>query len=159
MTSSPILSSGESEADIVDLYARLLKFWNDRDAFGFSSLFTNHGNATGFDGSQMNGPEEIGEALDEIFKNHQTARYVWKVREVRSLALNIVILRAVAGMIPPGKSEINPARNAIQTLLASHSPEGWKIELFQNTPAVFDGRPVLGMELTNELQQEVSIGR
>jgi uncharacterized protein (TIGR02246 family) len=159
MTSSPILSSSDSGSDVADLYSRLLKFWNDRDAFGFSSLFTTHGNATGFDGSQMNGPEEINKALEAIFKNHSTARYVWKIREVRSLAPGIFILRAVAGMILPGKSEIMPARNAVQTLVASHSPEGWKIELFQNTPAVFDGRPVLGMELTNELQHEITIGR
>ena len=49
-----------------------------------------------------------------------------------------------------------PDRNAIQTVVASIEPDGgWSIEMFQNTPARFDGRPDEADRLTRELQAEV----
>ena len=42
--------------------------------------------------------------------------YVGKVREVRVLTPDAVLLRAVAGMVPPGKSEINPAALKISSI-------------------------------------------
>jgi hypothetical protein len=55
-------------------------------------------------------------------------------------------------MVPPGRSDINPAVNAIQLLVASHRDGRWQIELFQNTPAAFHGRPELSAALTEELR-------
>jgi uncharacterized protein (TIGR02246 family) len=77
---------------------------------------------------------------------------VWKIREVKSLGPDVALLRAVVGMIPPGKTDINPATNAIQTLVALRQAESWKIALFQNTPAQFHGRPDDASALTEELQ-------
>jgi hypothetical protein len=34
-------------------------------------------------------------------------------------------------------------------------PDLWRIELFQNTPAQFHGRPELVSEMTAELQQQL----
>jgi hypothetical protein len=64
-----------------------------------------------------------------------------------------VLLRAVAGMIPPGQDKINPAANAIQSLIAVNSGMGWSISLYQNTPAQFHGRPALVEQLTKELEE------
>jgi len=58
-------------------------------------------------------------------------------------------------MLPRGKSEINPATNAIQSLLAVRRNENWRIALFHNTPAAFHGRPQASQELTEELQKSV----
>jgi len=55
-------------------------------------------------------------------------------------------------MVPPGKSDINPETNAIQSLIAVRSGDGWQIALFQNTPAQFHGRPEQAKALTEELQ-------
>jgi pyrrolidone-carboxylate peptidase len=62
-------------------------------------------------------------------------------------------LRAIVGMVPPGKKEINPATNAVQTLIATNQKQIWKISLFQNTPAQFDGRPELVEQMTKELTE------
>ena len=113
------------------------------------------GSIVGFDGSTANGRDEIEAHLAPIFRDHPTARYVGKIREVRRLG-EAALVRAVAGMIPPGEDAIVPDRNAIQTLVASTGPGGnWWIEIFQNTPAKFDGRPDEADRLTQELQAEV----
>jgi uncharacterized protein (TIGR02246 family) len=69
------------------------------------------------------------------------------------LTPEVAILRAVAGMVPPGQSDLNPAVNAVQTLVAAKHDGRWRIALFQNTPAQFHGRPELAQQLTEELRQ------
>ena len=139
------------EHDIEKLHEVLLTCWNQQDVKGMVSLFSDSGNLIGFDGSQMNGRSQIEIELKKVFVDHKTARFIWKVEEVRFLTAEVALLRAVVGMIPPGKKEINPATNAIQSLVASKHSGAWKISLFQNTPAQFHGRPELAEKLTNEL--------
>jgi uncharacterized protein (TIGR02246 family) len=142
-----------NSSQIETLHKELLGFWNDRDGKGMASLFSENANVIGFDGSQMNGKSEIETELVKIFGSHKTAKYVWKIKEIRFLNSTTSILRAVVGMVPPGKTDIKPDVNAIQSLVATQESGGWKISLFQNTPARFDGRPELSENLTNELKQ------
>ena len=137
------------------MYKELLDFWNKQDAKGMASLFALDGSSVGFDGSQMNGKMQIESEIGQIFRSHQTASYVGKIREIRFLSPDIVLLRAVAGMVPPGRKEINPEVNAIQSLVAIKETNAWSISLFQNTPAQFHGRPELAEALTLELQELV----
>jgi len=145
--------SASDEDDVRSIYQRLLGAWNRRDAAAYSALFDDGANVVGFDGSQMNGRSEIESTLAGIFAHHQTASYVSIVREVRTLTPEVAILRAVAGMVPPGQTDINPAVNAIQSLVAVKRGGQWRIALFQNTPAQFHGRPELAQQLTEELRQ------
>ena len=138
---------------IEDLHANLLTCWNNQDASGMAALFQLDGNAIGFDGSQMNGQIEIKRELETVFANHKTASYVWKIEEVRFLHTDVALLRAKVGMIPPGKKEINPQTNAIQSMIAVVENGTWKISLFQNTPAQFHGRPELVEKMTKELNE------
>ena len=118
-----------------------------------TDLFAKDGNLVGFDGSQINGRSEARSVLSQIFADHQTASYLGIVKEVRLLCPDVAILRAVAGMIPPGQLDINPEVNAVQTLVALKQQNKWSIALFQNTPAAFHGRPELSERLTEELRQ------
>lgn len=140
------------ETAVRALYVEWLACWNRRDAAGMAALCDEAVNITGFDGSQMNGPAEIESAIGAVFRDHQTAVYVGKVREVRFLAPDVALLRAVVGMVPPGSTDINPAVNAIQSLVATRQGDQWRIALFQNTPAQFHGRPELTEALTEELR-------
>ena len=138
---------------VEDLYRDLLDTWNRRDAKAMAALYGSKGSQVGFDGSTANGPAEIETLLKPIFADHPTARFVAKVREVRALGTGAALLRAVAGMIPPGKTEIMPERNAVQTLVASRDGQGrWRVEMFHNTPAAFHGRPEESEKLTAELR-------
>jgi uncharacterized protein (TIGR02246 family) len=101
----------------------------------------------------MRGPEEIESALGEIFSDHETAAYVAKIRDVRQLAPDLALLRAVVGMVPEGQDDLDVDKNAVQTLLARREPDGWRIALLQNTPAQHHGRPEAAEALTAELRQ------
>jgi uncharacterized protein (TIGR02246 family) len=139
-------------AEVSDLYYTLLDAWNRHDAAAYAALFTDDGYVVGFDGSEMNGREEIEQRLSAIFADHETGRYVAKVRAERAVADDIAILAAVAGLVPAGQSDINTELNAIQTLVAKHEGGRSRILQFQNTPAQFHGRPNDAEALTSELR-------
>lgn len=139
--------------EVQSIYQRLLEAWNNRNAKGMADLFTIDGESIGFDGSQSIGPKEIYAHLKPIFEHHPTARFVSKVKNVSLLNLNVAILRAIAGMVPPGKNEINSNANTHHTLVVVKDKDQWRIKLFQNTPAQFHGRPELVEQMTAELSQ------
>lgn len=151
-TLSPSTPAHESELPVHDLYRQLLEAWNRQDAAAFAAGFAGAGSCIGFDGSTMVGPAEIESALSGIFSDHETADYVAVARELRLLSVDTALLRAVVGMVPPGQSDLSPEQNAIQSLVAHHDGGRWRIELFQNTPARFDGRPEVAEALTQELR-------
>lgn len=140
-------------AALRQLHATLLDCWNRRDAAGYAALFAPEGSLVGFDGSAVDGAAAIEAHLGRIFADHRPAAYVAVVREVRALGPVTALLRAAAGMVPPGQTRVNPAVNAIQSLVARYDGTRWWIELFQNTPAAFHGRPEAVTALTAELQQ------
>ncbi len=145
----------DAEREIRQLYQQLLDRWNARQGEAYAALFAEDGQVVGFDGSQMNGRGEIAATLQRIFADHMTAEYIGIVREVRFLHPDVAVLRAVAGMVPPGQRDINPAVNAVQSMVARRRRDGWRIELFHNTPAAFHGRPHLAEALTAELREAV----
>jgi uncharacterized protein (TIGR02246 family) len=139
--------------EVKTLYENLIEAWNNRNATGMAELFTYDGELIGFDGSQVVGKDEIFLHLEPIFANHPTPPFIRKVKDIKGLGAEHALLRAIVGMIPNGKTEINPDLNAHQTLIASKREGKWKIELFQNTPAQFQGRPELVEKMTDELRQ------
>ena len=141
-----------TEVEVEALFANLLGRWNDRDASGYAALFADDGSLVGFDGSPVESAAAIGEHLRSIFADHQPATYVAKVREVRPLGPDTTLLRAIAGMVPPGANDIKPEVNAIQVLVAVRRDGAWRVAHFQNTPAAFHGRPEATQALTEELR-------
>lgn len=136
-----------------DLYDALLTAWNRCDSVAYAALFVESGHVVGFDGSEMDGPAEIESTLRQIFADHETAVYVGKIKQEVPVGVHVILVRAICGMVAAGGDELNPAVNAIQTLLAVRSGEAWKIAHFQNTPAQYHGRPDLAEALTDELEQ------
>jgi len=146
-----MMNSDSKEVQAV--YKKLLDAWNERSAEGMAKLFTDDGESIGFDGSQSIGRQEIFSHLQPIFEHHPTARFVSKVKDVRFLSSEIAILRAIAGMVPPKQSDINPNVNTHHTLVVVKRDGNWRIQLFQNTPAQFHGRPELVEKMTAELRE------
>jgi uncharacterized protein (TIGR02246 family) len=146
------------EAPVRALYEQLLDRWNHRDAEGYAALFAETGHVIGFDGSMMDGRAAIAAALAPIFADHPTPEYVARITGVEFLAADVAMLRAAAGMVPRGQPDLDPALNAIQTLVAAGSAGRWRIVLFQNTPAAFHGRPHLVEQLSRELRQALRPG-
>lgn len=134
-------------------YHQLLEAWNSRNARGMADLFAEDGESIGFDGSQSIGNEEIFMHLKPIFEDHPTAHFISKVKDIHFLSSDIALIRAIAGMVPPQQSDINPKTNTHHTLVVVRNDGKWKIKLFQNTPAQFHGRPELVEQMTDELRK------
>lgn len=135
-----------------ELYERLLRSWNSRDAQQFAALFMSDAICVGFDGTEYRSAEEIASELAKIFRDHPVAAYVWKIRSVKEVDERTIILRAVAGMLAPGSRTIKPERNVIHVLVAHREADQLLIASYQNTPAKYDGRPEAAEALTAELQ-------
>jgi uncharacterized protein (TIGR02246 family) len=150
---NPSPGSSAADADVRELYRKLLEAWDKRNARDYAMLFAPDAILVGFDGTQVFGQADIGAHISEVFSHHQTARYVSIVRGVRAVTGEVVALSAVAGMVPPNKTDINPEVNAVQTLVAARRGSVWQVALFQNTPAAFHGRPDDAKALTEELSR------
>jgi uncharacterized protein (TIGR02246 family) len=142
---------GEDQ-EIVSTYTKLLAAWNARDAAGMAALFAEGGAQVGFDGSEAQGPRTIHEQLAPIFRDHPTKRFVHVIREVRPVTGDVVLLRAVAGMVPRDSLELDESKNVVQSLVMRKERAGWRIVLFQNTPARLDGRPEAVAAMSKELR-------
>lgn len=148
--------SESAEAAVRHLYEELIAGWNAKDAQAMTAPFDPSGAVIGYDGSEQTGRAAIEAEMRRIFADHETATYVTKVRSVVFPGDGAALLLAIAGMIPAGESEIEPARNAHQTVVASKRGDRWRIVLFQNTPAQFHGRPELLEQMTHELREAQS---
>ena len=142
-----------NKEDIKTLYENWIESWNHQSAEQMVRLLAENINMVGFDGSQMNGRSEVKSTLSDIFEHYPTGRFIYIIEEIREISPTTAILRAVVGMVPRAGNDINPAVNAIQTLVASQNQGEWKIEVFQNTPAAFHGRPELSEKLTRDLRE------
>jgi uncharacterized protein (TIGR02246 family) len=140
------------------VYRVLLDAWNARDADAFARCFAEDGVTYGFDGSELAGRAAIAEELGRIFRDHETGRYVAIVRSVRSLGDDVALLRAVVGMVPAGRDDLEPQLNAAQTLLVQRHADGWRVVQLQNTQAQYHGRPEAVEELTAELRAARAAG-
>jgi uncharacterized protein (TIGR02246 family) len=158
-TSEPHVGSAATSVDdeqsVRALYEGILAYWNARDAGRMAAVFTRDCHLVGFDGSQLEGRAAVESEMTRIFADHPTARYVGIIRQVQFLSRTVAALRAVAGMVPPGQTDLNPALNTIQTLIATKQDESWRVALYQNTPAQFHGRPEAVKALTDELRQQI----
>lgn len=139
--------------EAIELYESLIAAWNNRNAKRMADLFTEEGEMIGFDGSIAIGSSEIFSHLEPIFDQHPTPPFVHKVKGLRKLNADTVIVRAIAGMVPHEENEPDPNLNTHHTLVASNKNDTWCIELFQNTPAQFHGRPEEVTKMTDELKE------
>lgn len=141
-----------SQLAVRALYEGVLTAWNRRNAAEMAAPFAEQCLLIGFDGSTMHGRSEIAQAMAAIFADHATGAYVGKVRSVQVAAQGVVLLLAATGVVPAGSSDLNPALNAWQTVVAQQQGDGWQIVQMQTTPAQFHGRPELVAQLTEELR-------
>lgn len=135
------------------VYRELLAAWNRRSGEDFAAQFDPEGAVIGFDGSETKGRAIIASEMQRIFTDHQTGEYVGKIRQVLRLMPQVALVRAVAGVVPAGGSDLDPSLNSVQTLVLQKMGGRWWIVLYQNTPAQFHGRPELVKSLTEELRE------
>ena len=150
MTSPAVLNPDEHS--IRALFAALWDGWNRMDAVSAAAPFADNADLVGFDGSEMHGRASIEETYQRIFTDHRTGRYIVKVRNIRWLAPEIALLRAVAGVVPAGQTDLNPQLNSVIAMVAQKQNREWRVVLLTNTPAQWHGRPDDVRALTDELR-------
>jgi len=124
-----------TEFEVYTLYSQMMAGWNKRDAEALAAPFAEDGEIIGFDGSQHIGRADIAATIGQTFAQHLTPPYICKVRSVLLVSPDVAMLRAIAGMVPPGKADLDPQLNTYQTLISAKRDGNWRILLFQNTPA------------------------
>jgi uncharacterized protein (TIGR02246 family) len=97
---------GQQEARA--LYDSLIAGWNNHDGAAMAGPFAEDGVVIGFDGSVSSGRKTIETEMSSIFADHETGRYAVKVHSVRSLGSQAMILRAIAGLVPPDQTRSTP---------------------------------------------------
>lgn len=146
----------EIHSELRVVYNALLASWNARDAAAFASCFADDGMMIGFDASLAEGRPAIEAHLSPIFRDHPTAAFVAIVRRVWG-DNEFGLLHADAGMVPPGKTQINSATNTRHVIALRHVGDGSQIVLFQNTPIRLDrdepGRKAIEAELQAAYQR------
>ena len=135
------------------LYRELLRSWNRRDARGFAALFCEAGRYIGADGNETTGRFAIELDVARSFEGCPMRPYIGIVREIRTLSDGVALISAAAGMYPPGSYRVDPSVNTLQTLLSVRERGRWRAMLYQNTPALFRGRPDLAQQLTIDLDR------
>lgn len=140
--------------EIQVLYHRFLEAWNWRNARAMADLFADRGELIGYDGSLEIGRENVffctsTPSLKIIQPQDSPAKSkmcdCW-------VEISSYYVPSPAWCLP-GQSDINPKVNTHHTLATEKNGEKWQIQLFQNTPAEFDGRPELVEQMTEELRQ------
>jgi uncharacterized protein (TIGR02246 family) len=151
--------NNEIEEAVRATYRAILAGWNAQDASAFAAPFADDGEVIGFDGSRVVGRGRIEAEMAGIFADHATGSYVGIVRSVAQLGSDVAIMHAVSGLVPAGADAIKPELNAIQSLVAQRQADGWRVILYQNTPAAFHGRPERADALTAELTAKLHAHR
>ena len=147
------MSAGHpQDTQIRALYARYLAGWNQRSGATVSSVFADDGDLVDLDGTVRSGRLTIAADMRRLFAEFATPTFVGLVRSVRSLADDVAVLHAVAGMVPPGTDQLDPALHSVHVLTAVEEAGRWKIAVLQSTPARFGGRADAVAALTAELE-------
>ena len=144
-------------SELAQLYMQLLQAWNNRDANAMTACFGDAAEMIGFDGSTAEGKAAIKAHLGPIFKDHPTASYTAILRSQHELG-DTLLLRADAGMLPPGASDIKPETIARQTVVAQKTAAGLRIVQFQNTAIALDRDNATRTKIYDELQQALKSG-
>lgn len=142
-----------SDAQIRSLYAQFVDGWNRRSGAAVAATFADDGDIVGYDGTHHHGRLAIAADLRQIFTSHETASYVGVIRSVRPIAPGVALLMAQAGMIPPGRGDIDPRFHTLHTVVAVDEGAGrWRISLLQATPAAWHQHPEAREALSEELR-------
>ncbi|MGH9950843.1 MAG: SgcJ/EcaC family oxidoreductase [Nitrososphaeraceae archaeon] len=148
-------STPADETAIRSLYQQLMDGWNKGSSEAFAAPFAEDSDLVGFDGTHLNGRQNIISFHQQLFDNYvKDSRLVGKARNVRFLTHDVAIMHVIGGTIMAGQTDIEPERNSVQTLVATKDSKGkWRLAAFQNTRAQYLGRPEQAEALTEELRR------
>lgn len=129
-----VKDSSFNEVEIRRLYKQMIDGWNSGSGDTFAAPFTDDSDFIGFDGTLMNGRQQISSFHQMLFDSFvKGSRLVGKVRGIRFVSSDVAIMIAVGGSVMAGQSDIEPERYSISTLVAIKRDRILQFSAFQNT--------------------------
>lgn len=129
-----VKDSSFNEVEIRRLYKQMIDGWNSGSGDTFAAPFTDDSDFIGFDGTLMNGRQQISSFHQMLFDSFvKGSRLVGKVRGIRFVSSDVAIMIAVGGSVMAGQSDIEPERYSIRTLVAIKRDRILQFSAFQNT--------------------------
>lgn len=129
-----VKDSSFNEVEIRRLYKQMIDGWNSGSGDTFAAPFTDDSDFIGFDGTLMNGTQQISSFHQMLFDSFvKGSRLVGKVRGIRFVSSDVAIMIAVGGSVMAGQSDIEPERYSIRTLVAIKRDRILQFSAFQNT--------------------------
>jgi|GEM_PF-1231237 len=148
-----------AETPIRALYEQLMDGWNKGSGEAFAAPFADVCDLVAFDGTHFMSRQEIATFQQALFdKWLKGTRLVGQVKQVKFLSPDVAVMHAIGGTLIPKESKPSPARDSIQTLVATRTDGAWKIAAFQNTRLRLMGSsfaPVLLWNFTDWLWSRV----
>jgi uncharacterized protein (TIGR02246 family) len=135
MNQSTTTRRSSDEAAVREVYQRFMEAWNRGSGAGLAEVFTEDGDLVGFDGTHLQGPQEIGPFHQQLFdKWLKGSRLLVQVTGVRFLSPDVALMHAVGRTVMRGEQAPTPERDSIQTLVVTRQEGGdWRLAAFQNT--------------------------
>jgi uncharacterized protein (TIGR02246 family) len=157
MTSDATHETTPNEQDkmaIEALLHQLIDGWNRGKGDGFAAPFAEDGDQVAFDGTRIEGRQQIAEFHQVLFDRFLSGtRLVGKVVDVRFLAPDVAVAHGIGGTVMPGDTDLAPERNSVQTLVAVKRHGEWRLARLHNSRADFMGRPEATAAFTAELRK------
>jgi uncharacterized protein (TIGR02246 family) len=131
--SKPSTRSGDEMA-IRALYTQLMEGWNSNSGEAFAAPFAEQCDLVAFDGTHFVTRHEIATFQQALFNKWLKGTcLVGEVKQVRFLSDDVAVMHAIGGTLMRNETKPLPTRDSIQTLVIRRTPDGWRIEAFQNT--------------------------
>jgi uncharacterized protein (TIGR02246 family) len=93
-----------------------------------------------FDGSELHGIEENSRLHAEFGRGVlRGSKLTGKVRRIRFITPDVAVVHSTGNLRLRFHRRPKPSRDSVQTTVMRKTPEGWRIEAFQNTRLVRRG--------------------
>jgi uncharacterized protein (TIGR02246 family) len=146
-----------SDNEVQTLHQRLMAAWNEGNVEAFGAELTEDGEQIGFRRQSGLRRRAHHRGTAPILRRPRDRQLCRVGASLGFVGDDVAVLRAEVGMVPPSGDDIVRERNVVQCLVAVRTGDGWKVTLFQNTPAQFDGRPEAVKALTADLRTALNI--
>lgn len=136
MKSQPARRESWSAADVEAVRAFPLKLaaaWNEGSGEGFAAPFTDDADFIAFEGTHLEGREEIRAFHQQLFETVVKGTSIeGEVKFARFLGPDLAIVHAVARVTLAGQSRPSPSRDSMQLFVAVRRDGEWRVAAVLN---------------------------
>lgn len=123
------------EAEVHQLFQRLIACWNCGDGHTYAALFTEDSDYVAFDGTHFRGRQANAQNHQKLFDTFLKGSTLegQGIDRLRFLTPDVALLHTTGTVKLRWQSKPAPGRRSIQTLVVVREPEGWRFAAFHNT--------------------------